>query len=118
MASAWYVLSVRDEDEDGIVSTTLIAWDRDLGQALETLDGTIESIVCMIPSAGSTSNWVARDIVEVWRAEDSREPDGFSILLIGSDGSQYSGMFGEINEGLTRQNLIGRVSSRSEGQPD
>lgn len=114
MASAWYVLSVCDGD--GVVSTTLIAWDRDLGQALDTLDGTIESIVCMIPSVGRKSNWVAREIVEVWRAEDSREPDGISIVLIGSDGSQYSGMFGEISEGLKRQSLIGRVSSRSERQ--
>lgn len=109
LIAAWYVLSVRMDEEDSPLSTMLMCSDRDLRQALEKLEGTVESLICMAPSEGSPGSWDAREIAEVWRATDPAEPDGVAVVLVGLDGVAYSGMFGEIYRGPTLQALIARV---------
>ena len=109
LIAAWYVLSVRINGEDGPSSTMLMCSDRDLMNALEKLDGTVESLVCMAPSQSRARSWDARQIAEVWRAVDIAEPEGIAVVLVGLDGVAYSGMLGGICRKPSLQKLIARV---------
>lgn len=110
LIAAWYVLSVRMDEEDSPLSTMLMCSDLDLRQALEGLEGTVESLICMAPTEGRAGSWDAREIAEVWRAVDIEEPGGIAVVLVGLDGVAYSGMFGEIHRGPARHTLIARVA--------
>ena len=108
---AWFVLTLRPSKTDAQYVTCLLAWDFDVVETIESSGGEVASLLCIVPPNSSAGNgWRSVSVREVWWAIDPHDRDSLCVLLVGSDGLEYSGPIGVQVVGLERQRLVARVA--------
>lgn len=110
----WFLLSVRvdapDPREPSVTRTLCIAWERDLADALRSMQGgKVTGIVCMVPGRQTpTGQWSSRVIHEVWDCKSRR---GQHIVLRDAAGKQFDCGFNPEHAGDVQMQLIHRIES-------
>ena len=108
---AWFVLTLRPIKTDEQYVTCLLAWDFDVIETIDSFGAEVASLLWSVPPNSSAGDgWRSISVTEVWWAIDPHDRDSLCVLLVGSDGLEYSGPVGVQVVGLKRQRLVARVA--------
>ncbi len=108
--AAWYVITLRPRHKNAMVETFLLAWDRDIPGALESLDADLVALLFVAPHVGTGHHgWFSRQIAEVWEGTDP-DDENPCVILVDQEGVAHSGYFMERGRSLKRERLIARAN--------
>ncbi len=111
--AAWFVLSVRAKVPDALLDTFLLVWDRDVVDAIASMDAEVESLLVVAPHvSGRRNGWFSKQIKEIWEGTDLADRDNRCVVMVGEDDVEYAGLFMEEAAAVKRDRLVARVGAR------